>query len=104
MTKISLNSDNATVIYNLVSNAKTKITEAQNACRSALQSCPSYNSYGRPLDNMITNLEGTKKNIGRVSAWFDLLKERNDRKNEESETRLDQIEEIEIKRHDLYVK
>ena len=104
MTKISLNSDNSSSIYNLVANAKTKINEAANCCRAAVQACPSSSSYGKALNEYVVRLENSKKNVGRIGGWFDLLKTRNQMTNEDSEARLDRIEDVTIKRHDLYVK
>lgn len=104
MTKISLNSDNSSSIYNLVSNAKTKLNEAINSCRTAVQACPPSSSYGKTLNEYVVRLDNSKKNIGRVGGWFDLLKSRNEKTNEDSEARLDKIEDVTIKRHDLYVK
>ena len=104
MTKISLNSDNSSYIYNLVSNAKTKLNEAANSCRAAVQACPSSSSYGRSMNEFVVRIDESKKSIGRVGGWFELLKTRNDKTNEDSEARLDRIEDVTIKRHDLYVK
>ena len=104
MTKISLNSDNSNAIYNLSSSAKTKLQEAYNGARNAYQSCPPSSSYKNYLGTLMTKLETSKKNISRINNWFDLLKTRNDKSDEDSQSRLDKIEDITIKKHDLYVK
>jgi len=88
----------------LINNARNKIKEAMNSCKTAQQYCPSSCNYRQYLNDVFNRLKDSGQNIARISPWFDLLKNRYQKNDEDSQERIEKIEDTIIKKHDIYVK